>query len=93
MDSVDNTIVSMNDMNSKIESINVSFEKSTNNLGEIDDNISSVIKELMGVLNRGTHPFSNKEYFKILNDAITAHKSWVDKLKEIVENNKEIQFR
>ncbi|MTK12092.1 MAG: chemotaxis protein [Clostridiaceae bacterium] len=58
-----------------------------NNLGKIDDNISEVIKELVEVLNSGTNPISNEEFLNILEDAIKAHKTWMDKLQKIVESS------
>lgn len=64
-----------------------------NNIGKIDDSISEIIKELVGVLNNGMHPISNEEFLKILYDAIEAHKDWTGKLKQIVDNNKIIPIQ
>ncbi|WP_446896982.1 methyl-accepting chemotaxis protein [Clostridium sp. LBM24168] len=63
------------------------------NLGKIDDRISELIKKLVGVLNSGTNPISNEEFLNILDDAIKAHKVWIDKLQQIVETNKIIPIQ
>ncbi|MBV7273935.1 methyl-accepting chemotaxis protein [Clostridium thailandense] len=59
-------------------------------LGKIDDTISGIIRELVKILNSGTHPVSNEEFLEILEDAIQAHKSWMDNLKQIV-NDKQLR--
>lgn len=64
-----------------------------NNLGKIDDSISEVIKELIGILNSGTNPISNEEFLNILEDAIKAHKMWMNKLQQIVESNETIPIQ
>ncbi|WP_050607441.1 methyl-accepting chemotaxis protein [Clostridium niameyense] len=64
-----------------------------NNLGKIDNRLSEVQKELIGVLNNGTKPVSNEEFLNILQDAINGHKEWMKKLQQIVEDNKAIPIQ
>ncbi|SHJ97540.1 methyl-accepting chemotaxis protein [Paramaledivibacter caminithermalis] len=55
-----------------------------NGIGEIDNSISDIVKELTYVVNSGTHPISNEHFLEAIEEAIKAHKAWIEKLYEMV---------
>lgn len=63
----------------------VIFAKS---ISSIDDSLSAVASELYDGLRDGKHAVTNEELHNIIIKAKTAHKAWVDKLKDMADNMK-----
>lgn len=54
-------------------------------ISEIDDNLSSIIRDLLAISNQGTSPVENSVLIDTLEKAITSHQAWIEKLREIVD--------
>lgn len=54
-------------------------------ISEIDENLSSIIRDLLTISNQGTSPVGNAVLIDTLEKAIISHQAWVEKLREIVD--------
>lgn len=59
--------------------------KQSEQISEIDRNLSSHIEEMVNRLNKGAHPMSNEAFMSILDKAVLSHEKWVDKLENMIE--------
>ncbi|MGL5675814.1 MAG: methyl-accepting chemotaxis protein [Cellulosilyticaceae bacterium] len=53
-------------------------------VGKLDDDLFSVIKDFVQVMNNGTHPVSNEKFIENIESAIKAHTQWLEKLEDMV---------
>lgn len=58
---------------------------SSKKISDIDSEITDIVGKLVGVMNKGTHPIYNEDFIESLKSAITAHRAWVEKLREMVD--------
>ncbi|SHI81004.1 methyl-accepting chemotaxis protein [Lutispora thermophila] len=54
-------------------------------ISEIDDALSSVVKDMLDALRGSINAIDNKELMKNINQAKEAHKNWMNVLKQIVD--------
>lgn len=54
-------------------------------IGNIDDSISQIVKELTDTMNSGTSPVSNNDLIEIIEKAISSHITWLQNLKNMID--------
>lgn len=54
-------------------------------IDEIDENMTSITKEIMTKINSGKSAVSNRDFLDSLKIALKAHKDWIEKLRKIAE--------
>lgn len=54
-------------------------------ISEIDDNLSSIIRDLLSISNQSTSPVENAVLIDTLEKAVTSHQAWIEQLREIVD--------
>ena len=57
-------------------------------ISQIDDQLSSNVKEMLAGLKGGKHTITNMEFLDIINKAKNAHRNWIEKLNRIVTEMK-----
>lgn len=64
-----------------------SFEFATH-IEEIDNQISTTVNRLLSSVNESTHPISNAVFIEGIENAIKAHRKWVEKLEGMVREHR-----
>ncbi len=76
-------------MTQVINSDAVTSSEYAKQISKIDDELSSIVREMMQGLKGGKNAISNKEFLHNVRSAKEAHMNWVKNLKRIVDEMKE----
>ncbi|MFZ7134260.1 MAG: methyl-accepting chemotaxis protein [Eubacteriales bacterium] len=70
------------------EAIGIGATQSVNfskQVSQIDDQLSEIVQEMLGLLKGGNHSVSNEELIEVIGNAKKSHKDWTDSLLKMIE--------
>ena len=93
MDSATEDAEQLSEMTTQVHEMAVSSSTYSGNISKVDTSMSSIVKDVYEVVNKGKSKISNEELIDVIQKAIKAHKGWIKSIETMVESQKTLPLQ